>query len=191
MDFQALNPATHAPLKAPRTSSAILKACNSFFDKSFIPTEKNIAQNCSIYKLFNRFASLKYRAAHKASKITINKKSRTRSIACHHDKQPPYAPQTTSSMDKDEIEKIKKRLSDPKVLAEIYLGAAKALLYTDEEIRAVLEEDEAQEFIDLRNKFIATHGKRLSKYSNDNTFGPQLAAEDDSYPYSITPEAEC
>lgn len=94
-------------------------------------------------------------------------------------------------MDKEEVEKIKKKLSDPKVLAEIYLGAAKALLYTDEEIRAVLNDAEAQEFIDQRNEFIAKHGRRQVGYNNGNTLDTQIAAEDEPYPYNIAPEAEC
>lgn len=94
-------------------------------------------------------------------------------------------------MDKDEIERIKNRLSDPDVIAEIFLGAAKALTYTDEEIRSVLNEEEAQEFIDLRNEFIANYGNKPPRYCSDSTFDTQIAAEDEPFPYDITPEAEC
>ncbi len=48
-------------------------------------------------------------------------------------------------------EKIKRRLRDPEVLIDMLAGAAAALAYTDEEIRDVFDEEEAQEFIDLRN----------------------------------------
>lgn len=79
-------------------------------------------------------------------------------------------------------ERIKKRLADPEVYLEMVKGAVIALSYTDEEIRETLCEEEAQEFIDLRNKVFARLKLEEQKYITDTDANIPMAAEDEA-PY--------
>lgn len=76
-------------------------------------------------------------------------------------------------------EKIKKRLRDPEVLIDMLAGAAAALAYTDEEIRDVFDEEEAQEFIDLRNSVKARlRQQEMRSYGEGPEQITPMAAED-------------
>lgn len=90
-------------------------------------------------------------------------------------------------------EKTKKKLADPEVYYDMLRGATMALAYTDEEIREMFEEPDAQEFIDQRNKVL----KELKPYKHKFRIDPEtcrlvfiddedetpIAAEDEA-PYS-------
>lgn len=80
------------------------------------------------------------------------------------------------------IEKKQEKQSGRDICVEMLSGAAAALAYTDEEIRDTLPPVDAQEFIDLR-------GRTLASLENDShTYGPDeestltMAAEEDA-PY--------
>lgn len=80
-------------------------------------------------------------------------------------------------------ERIKKKLRDPEVLIDMLAGAAAALAYTDEEIRDVFEEKDAQEFIDLRNSVKARlREQEMRCYGEGPEQHTPMAAEDDT-PY--------
>lgn len=80
-------------------------------------------------------------------------------------------------------ERIKKKLRDPEVLIDMLAGAAAALAYTDEEIRDVFEEKDAQEFIDLRNSVKARlREQEMRCYGEAPEQHTPMAAEDDT-PY--------
>ena len=80
-------------------------------------------------------------------------------------------------------ERIKKKLRDPEVLIDMLAGAAAALAYTDEEIRDVFEEKDAQEFIDLRNSVKARlREQEMQYYGEAPEQHTPMAAEDDT-PY--------
>ena len=77
-------------------------------------------------------------------------------------------------------ERIKKKLRDPEVLIDMLAGAAAALAYTDEEIRDVFEEKDAQEFIDLRNSVKARlREQEMRCYGEAPEQHTPMAAEDD------------
>ena len=81
-------------------------------------------------------------------------------------------------------EKKQRKLSDPDVCIEMVGGAAAALTYTDKEIRDTLPPEEAQEFIDLRDKVFAELDidKREYGLAFDDDDDIPMAAEEES-PY--------
>lgn len=69
------------------------------------------------------------------------------------------------------IKKKQEKQSGRDICVEILSGAATALTYTDEEIRDILPPEDAQEFIALRNRTLAS-------------------LENDSHTYGISPDEE-
>lgn len=82
------------------------------------------------------------------------------------------------------IDKKQEKQSGGDICVEIAGGAAVAMAYTDEEIRATLPPEEAQEFIDLRDRVFAELEIDKNEYdiSSDEGYGFSMAAEDDT-PY--------
>ncbi|MBQ3243575.1 MAG: hypothetical protein IJB01_03115 [Bacteroidaceae bacterium] len=83
-------------------------------------------------------------------------------------------------------EKKQRKLSDRDVYIEMLSGAATALTYTDKEIRDTFLPEDAQEFIDLRDKIFAEldidkrkYGLASDEDSNDDL--PLAAEEETSY----------
>lgn len=68
------------------------------------------------------------------------------------------------------------------IAADIISGATAALSYTDEEILGTLPKEQAQEFIELRNKVLAKveNGKREYSIGNADDDTMSLAAEEES-----------
>lgn len=82
------------------------------------------------------------------------------------------------------IDKKQERESVKDVCVDMLSGAATALTYTDEEIRGTLPPEEAQEFIDLRDRVFAKLeiDKREYGISSDECDDLPMAAEDEA-PY--------
>lgn len=77
-------------------------------------------------------------------------------------------------------QKRKRDLNDREVYLEMVRDAATALTYTDEEIRATLEGNDAQEFIDLRNRVLASLEEEPYRYDTADDTDIPMAAEDDA-----------
>ena len=78
-------------------------------------------------------------------------------------------------------EKKQRKLSDRDVYIDILSGAATALTYTDKEIRDTFSPEEAQDFINLRDKIYAELDIDKYEYglaSRDDDNDIQLAAEE-------------
>lgn len=75
-----------------------------------------------------------------------------------------------------------KKLNSQDIAADIISGATAALSYTDEEILETLPEEQAQEFIELRNKVLARmeNGKRGYSIGTADDDTMSLAAEDEA-----------
>ena len=82
------------------------------------------------------------------------------------------------------IDKKQEKQSGKDICAEVLGGATAALTYTDEEIRATLPPEEAQEFIDLKNRVIAQLDANEQEYSINPAVCDEfpMAAEDET-PY--------
>lgn len=81
-------------------------------------------------------------------------------------------------------EKKQRKLSDRDVYIEMLSGAATALTYTDKEIRDTFLPEDAQEFIDLRDKIFAELDIDKRKYGlasdEDSSDDLPLAAEEEA-----------
>ena len=78
-------------------------------------------------------------------------------------------------------EKKQRKLSDRDVYIDMLSGAATALTYTDKEIRDAFSPEEAQDFINLRDKIYAELDIDKYEYglaSRDDDNDIQLAAEE-------------
>lgn len=80
------------------------------------------------------------------------------------------------------IEKKQEKQSGRDICVEILSGAAAALAYTDEEIRDTLPPEDAQEFIALRNRTLASLENDSHTYGPDEESNLTMAAEEDA-PY--------
>ena len=82
------------------------------------------------------------------------------------------------------IKKKQEKQSGRDICVEILSGAATALTYTDEEIRDTLPPEDAQEFIALRNRTLASleNDSHLYGISPDEESTLTMAAEEDA-PY--------
>ena len=82
-------------------------------------------------------------------------------------------------------EKKQRKLTDPDVYIDMISGAAAALTYTDREIRDTFSPEEAQEFIDLRDKVFAELDIDKRKYGivfdDEEESTPQAAEEEAPY----------
>lgn len=67
------------------------------------------------------------------------------------------------------------------IAADILQGATAALAYTDEEITSTLSPNEAQEFIELRNRVLNDIGSAGKAYTGDEHSIPLAAEEETPY----------
>ena len=80
------------------------------------------------------------------------------------------------------IEKKQEKQSGKDICVEMLSGAVAALAYTDEEIRDTLPPEDAQEFIALRNRTLASLENDSHTYGPDEESNLTMAAEEDA-PY--------
>lgn len=80
------------------------------------------------------------------------------------------------------IKKKQEKQSGRDICVEILSGAATALTYTDEEIRDTLPPEDAQEFIALRNRTLASLENDSHTYGPDEESTLTMAAEEEA-PY--------
>lgn len=81
-------------------------------------------------------------------------------------------------------EERKKKVQSREFIEDMYCGAAAALAYTDEEIYDTFCKEEAEEFIELRNRFMkivdSEYEKMLGKPVASDDYELPMAAEDDA-----------